>query len=74
MNDNPYGFDVECLYPNKDGKRVIGQLNNVVSLSSQIHAENFISPLFRAKLYNGELPKNCEFMAELSEKLRKGAD
>lgn len=62
--------DVWCLFPNPDGSIGHGALKHGHYHSSEYDFfEEILSPLYRARLFHGELPKNCLFMKKLSEKL-----
>ena len=60
-----------CLFPNLDGGIGQGAL-----LNGRYFAQEYdfswrasYSPLYRAEVFTGELPENCRFMKELSEKI-----
>lgn len=58
-----------CLFPNKDGSIGQGALKH-----GHYHEYDFfpqvLSPLYRAQVFNGELPRKCQFMKGLSEKIQ----
>lgn len=57
-----------CLFPNADGSIGQGALKH-----GHYHGYDFfprvLSPLYRARVFDGELPRNCRFMKGLSEKI-----
>lgn len=62
-------ISIQCLYPGKDGKIEQGDLKQGQYLTNSYNPVHNISPLYRARVYNGELPKNCDFMIQLSKNL-----
>ena len=56
-----------CLFPNRDGDIGQGALKH-----GHYHEYDFfpqvLSPLYRAQVFNGELPRNYQFTKGLSEK------
>lgn len=63
--------DVQCLYPCEDGCIKFGALKHGRYFFSCYYASRYISLLYGTRVYAGELPRECEFMERLSEKLHK---
>lgn len=63
--------DVQCLYPCEDGCIEFGALKHGRYFFSCYYASRYISLLYGTRVYAGELPRECEFMGRLSEKLHK---
>lgn len=63
--------DVQCLYPCEDGCIEFGALKHGRYFFSCYYASRYISLLYGTRVYAGELPRECEFMERLSEKLHK---
>lgn len=62
---------VQCLYPCEDGCIEFGALKHGRYFFSCYYASRYISLLYGTRIYAGELPRECEFMGRLSEKLHK---
>ena len=62
---------VQCLYPGENGCIEFGALKHGHYFSGCFDRRQYLSPLYGAKIYTGELPRECEFMGRLSEKLHK---
>ena len=62
---------VQCLYPCEDGCIEFGALKHGHYFFSCYDASRYLSPLYGTRVYAGELPRECEFMGRLSEKLHK---
>ena len=62
---------VQCLYPGENGRIEFGALKHGHYFFSCYYASRYISPLYGTMVYAGELPRECEFMGHLSEKLHK---
>ena len=60
-----------CLFPNLNGSIGQGALlhGHYYAMEYQFSFYRQISPLYRAEVFTGELPKNCSFMKGLSEKI-----
>lgn len=62
---------VQCLYPSKSGHIEFGALKHGHYFPGCFDRRQYLSPLYGAKIYTGELPAECKFMKPLSEKLYK---
>lgn len=65
---------IQCLYPGKDGKIGRGALKHGHFFSDAYKGATYLSPLYRARIYTGELPAECKFMEKLSDKLHADPD
>ncbi|MCD7764172.1 MAG: hypothetical protein LUI14_13500 [Lachnospiraceae bacterium] len=59
---------LRCFYPAFDGIIGEGALKHghFSTMESDYYTDCFMSPLFRAELYTGELPESCSFMKSVS--------
>lgn len=71
VGGGPYGCEVQCLYLGTNDKIWFGDLRAGAFYANHLGTGLYLSPLYRAKVYTGYMPGNCEFMVHLSEKLRK---
>lgn len=62
---------VQCLYPGENGRIEFGALKHGHYFFNCYYASWYLSPLYGTRVYAGELPRECEFMGRLSEKLHK---
>ena len=62
---------VQCLYPCEDGCIEFGALKHGHYFSGCFDRKQYLSPLYGAKIYTGELSGEYKFMKPLSEKLHK---
>lgn len=62
---------VQCLYPGENGRIEFGALKHGHYFFKCYYASWYLSPLYGTRVYAGELPRECEFMGRLSEKLHK---
>ena len=62
---------VQCLYPGENGHIEFGALKHGHYFSGCFDRKQDLSPLYGTRVYAGELPRECEFMGCLSEKLHK---
>lgn len=62
---------VQCLYPGENGRFEFGALKHGHYFSGCFDRRQYISPLYGAKIYTGELSDEYKFMKPLSEKLHK---
>lgn len=62
---------VQCLYPGENGRIEFGALKHGHYFFNCYYASRYISLLYGTRVYAGELPRECEFMGRLSEKLHK---
>lgn len=62
---------VQCLYPGENGRIEFGALKHGHYFAGCFDRRRYLSPLYGAKLYTGELPGKCKFMEALSEKLHE---
>ena len=62
---------VQCLYPGENGRLEFGALKHGPYFFNCYYASWYLSPLYGTRVYAGELPRECEFMGRLSEKLHK---
>lgn len=62
---------VQCLYPGENGHIEFGALKHGHYFSGCFDRKQYLSPLYGTRVYAGELPRECEFMGRLSEKLHK---
>lgn len=62
---------VQCLYPGENGRIEFGALKHGHYFSGCFDRRQYISPLYGAKIYTGELSDEYKFMKPLSEKLHK---
>ena len=63
---------VQCLYPGENGRIEFGALKHGHYFSGCFDRKQYLSPLYGAKIYTGELSGEYKFMKPLSEKLHKG--
>ena len=63
---------VQCLYPGENGRIEFGALKHGHYFSGCFDRKQYLSPLYGAKIYTGELSGAYKFMKPLSEKLHKG--
>ncbi len=62
---------VQCLYPGENGYIEFGALKHGHYFSGCFDRKQYLSPLYGAKIYTGELSGECKFMKPLSEKLHE---
>ena len=62
---------VQCLYPCENGRIEFGALKHGHYFSGCFDGKQYLSPLYGAKIYTGELSGEYKFMKPLSEKLHK---
>lgn len=62
---------VQCLYPGENGRIEFGALKHGHYFSGCFDRQQYLSPLYGAKIYTGELSGEYKFMKPLSEKLHK---
>ena len=62
---------VQCLYPGENGRIEFGALKHGHYFSGCFDRWQYLSPLYGAKIYTGELSGEYKFMKPLSEKLHK---
>ena len=62
---------VQCLYPGENGRIEFGALKHGHYFSGCFDRKQYLSPLYGAKIYTGELSGEYKFMKPLSEKLHK---
>ena len=62
---------VQCLYPGENQRIEFGALKHGHYFSGCFDRRQYLSPLYGAKIYTGELPGECKFMKPLSEKLHE---
>lgn len=62
---------VQCLYPGENGHIEFGALKHGHYFSGCFDRKQYLSPLYGAKIYTGELSGEYKFMKPLSEKLHK---
>ena len=62
---------VQCLYPGENGRIEFGALKHGHYFFNCYYASWYLSPLYGAKIYTGELSGEYKFMKPLSEKLHK---
>ena len=62
---------VQCLYPGENGRFEFGALKHGHYFSGCFDRRQYLSPLYGAKIYTGELSGEYKFMKPLSEKLHK---
>ena len=62
---------VQCFYREDIFRIEHGALKYGHYFSGYPACSQFLSPLYRAKVYHGKLPWFCEFMERLAEKLRE---
>lgn len=62
---------VQCLYPGENGRIEFGALKHGHYFSGCFDRRQYLSPLYGAKIYTGELSGEYKFMKPLSEKLHK---
>lgn len=62
---------VQCLYPGENGRIELGALKHGHYFSGCLDRRQYLSPLYGAKIYTGELSGEYKFMKPLSEKLHK---
>ena len=62
---------VQCLYPGENGHIEFGALKHGHYFSGCFDRRQYLSPLYGAKIYTGELSGEYKFMKPLSEKLHK---
>ncbi len=62
---------VQCLYPGERGHIEFGALKHGHYFPGCFDRRQYLSPLYGAKIYTGELSGECKFMKPLSEKLHK---
>lgn len=62
---------VQCLYPGENGRIEFGALKHGHYFSGCFDGKQYLSPLYGAKIYTGELSGEYKFMKPLSEKLHK---
>lgn len=62
---------VQCLYPGENGRIEFGALKHGHYFSDCFDRRQYLSPLYGAKIYTGELSGEYKFMKPLSEKLHK---
>lgn len=60
-----------CLFPNLDGSIGQGALihGHYYAQEYDFAMSGYLSPLYRARPFTGELPENCRFMKRLSKKI-----
>lgn len=63
--------DVQCLYPGENQRIEFGALKHGHYFSGCLDRRQYLSPLYGAKIYTGELSGEYKFMKPLSEKLHK---
>lgn len=69
MSDDCCG--VQCLYPGESERIEFGALKHGHYFAGCFDRRQYLSPLYGAKIYTGELPGECKFMKPLSDKLHK---
>lgn len=62
---------VQCLYPGENGHIEFGALKHGHYFSGCFDRKQYLSPLYGAKIYSGELSGEYKFMKPLPEKLHK---
>lgn len=62
---------VQCLYPGENGHIEFGALKHGHYFSGCFDRKQYLSPLYGAKIYTGELSGEYKFMKPLSEKLHE---
>ena len=62
---------VQCLYPSENQRIEFGALKHGHYFSGCFDRRQYLSPLYGAKIYTGELSGECKFMKPLSEKLHE---
>ena len=62
---------VQCLYPGENGRIEFGALKHGHYFSGCFDRKQYLSPMYGAKIYTGELSGEYKFMKPLSEKLHK---
>ena len=62
---------VQCLYPGENQRIEFGALKHGHYFSGCFDRRQYLSPLYGAKIYTGELSGECKFMKPLSEKLHE---
>ncbi|MCC8046577.1 MAG: hypothetical protein LIP12_13995 [Clostridiales bacterium] len=64
---------LRCFYPAFDGVIGEGALKHghFSTMASDYYTDCFVSPLYRAELYTGELPESCSFMKQVSSILKE---
>ena len=62
---------VQCLYPSENQRIEFGALKHGHYFSGCFDRRQYLSPLYGAKIYTGELSGEYKFMKPLSEKLHK---
>ena len=62
---------VQCLYPGENQRIEFGTLKHGHYFSGCFDRRQYLSPLYGAKIYTGELSGECKFMKPLSEKLHE---
>lgn len=62
---------VQCLYPGENGRIEFGALKHGHYFSGCFDRRQYLSPLYGAKIYTGELSGEYKFMKPLSKKLHK---
>lgn len=65
---------IQCLYPEQGGGVGLGAFKHGHYFSEYLDACRYLSPLYGARVFEGNLPEEYAFMKQLSEKLRKDPD
>lgn len=62
---------VQCVYRKKDGSINTGAFKHGHYFEDAYDMPQYLSPLYRAKVFDGELPAEYSFMKKLSQKLKE---
>lgn len=65
---------IQCLYPEQGGRVGLGAFKHGYYFTEHLDVCRYLSPLYGARVFEGNLPEECAFMKQLSEKLRKDPD